>query len=277
MTHAHRGPFHRLRVARFERLENREVLSAEAALAELATLARAADVAQPAVQQFEISIVGTQVSYSPAGLPSDMKGVVYLDAPQGTSVASIGTYDETLQPIFAPVGPGGSPAFVGANGVCTFDFNLSLGRLGGSLTIGSIVANDTAYIEGARPDGTLLVGSHQSPITASSGICAGLTGTFNGQSEVVMGATFSMHTTVDFTVQGRHGLDIEETLTGLAIANSSLAQGYVDHHWGKSLDDDHGMSHAALSHLDWLADRYAAVDSVFAAETAPLGGISIPS
>ena len=275
-----RGPLNRLRIARFERLENRCVLSADTALGQLAAAAHGGDATQPkaAGQQFEISIVGTQVSYSPLGLPSDMKGTVYLDTAQGTSVASIGTYDETLQPIFAPVGPDGSLAFVGATGVCTFDFNLSVGGLGRSVTLGSIVANDTAYIEGALPNGTILVGSHNSPITASSGICAGVTGTFDGQSDVIMGATFSMHTTVDFTVHTEHDLDINETLTGLAIANSSVGQGYVDQHWEKSLThDDDGSPHAALSHLDSLADRYAAVDSVFATENASWGGPSIPS
>lgn len=269
----------RRRLGAFERLENRDFLSADAGLGQLAAAGHAlAEAAGPTrgLQHFEISITGTQVSYSPTGLPSDMKGTVYLDTAAGVSVAPIGTYDETLQPIFAPVGPDGSLAFVGATGICTFDFNVSLG--GRSFTLGSIVASDTALIEGVRTDGALLVGSANSPITGATGICQGLTGTFHGQSDVRMGAVFSMHTTVDFSVQDRWGADMEETLTGLAIANSAVGQGYVNDHWGKSLThDDNGTSHAALSHLDWLADRYAAVDNLFASESGPLGGNLIPT
>jgi hypothetical protein len=259
--------------ASLERLEDRELLTANAAAA--AVSHPLAEIAGPTrgVQHFEISIVGTQVSYSPAGLPSDMKGTVYLDNSAGVSVAAIGTYDETLQPIFANVGPGGSPAFVGATGACTFDFNLS--RKGGLITLGSITATDTAMIEGALPDGTLLVGSADSPITAATGICQGLTGSFKGQSDVKMGTAFYMHTTVDFTAQDRLGTDMEETLTGLAIANCSVGQSYVNDHWGKSPQDNN--SHAALAHLDWLADRYAAADHVFASNSVSPGIIHIPT
>src|SRR5690242_16747152 len=98
------------RRCRFERLEDRAFLSADSGFAALAAVSHAlSDAGGPTrgTQHFEISITGTQVSYSPAGLPTDMKGLVYLDTAEGVSVASIGTYDETLQPIFAPVGPGG--------------------------------------------------------------------------------------------------------------------------------------------------------------------------
>src|SRR5207247_1313033 len=103
-------------------------------------------------------------------------------------------------------GPGGSPVFVGASGICTFEFDLTLGQPGNSLTLGSIVTADTAFIQGVLADGTILVGSSSSPITAASGICRGLAGTFNGQSEVKLGATFSMHTIVDFTVESGRGV-----------------------------------------------------------------------
>lgn len=274
------GGVARRRVGRFEKLENRDFLSADAGIGQLAAVghALAADLGGPTrgVQQFEISIVGTDVSYSPAGLPTEMKGLVYLDTAAGVSVASIGTYDETLQPIFAPVGPGGTPEFVGATGICTFNFNVEIGNQ--SLTIGSIITSDTALIEGALPDGTILVGSTSSPITGATGICTGLTGTFDGQSEVRMGATFFMHTSVDFTVQDKLGVDMQETLTGLAIADSAVGQGYVNSHWGKSPANDlDGAAHATLSHLDWLADRYAAVDSVFASESAGFGGSGLPT
>jgi hypothetical protein len=265
-----------LRIAGIERLENREMLSADAVVGSWSAVAPgvAAEVGRPVhgVQQFEIAIVGTQVSYSPLGLPSEMQGTVYFETAAGASSAAIGTYDETLQPIFAPVGPGGSPTFVGASGICTFNFDLSFGRHGGPLTVGSIVASDTAYIEGVQPDGTLLVGSHSSPITAGTGICYGLSGSFNGQSEVRMGAAFFMHTTVDFTAASRLGIDMQDALSDLAIMNSA-GQTRSNRSPGDAPSDDNpGHARAAFERLDWLADRQSAFDSVFADEAGPLSG-----
>jgi hypothetical protein len=259
----------RLRVAAIERLESREVLSADAGLGHLPVSGHAVadDVAAPSMQHFEISITGTQVSYSPAGLPTDMKGTVYFTPAAGASATAIGTYDESLQPIFMPLGPGGAPAFVGCNGVCTFDFNLSLGGLDSAVTLGSITATDTAFIEGVRPDGTILVGSNHSPITGATGICRGVNGSFDGQSEVVMGATFSMHTVVDFTVSDRHDVEMDEALTGLALVNSGAGQWHGEPHWVESLADGAGASRATVSHLESLADRFAAVDNVFAGDS----------
>ncbi|HEV3006170.1 MAG TPA: hypothetical protein VGX78_17000 [Pirellulales bacterium] len=246
----------RLRVASIERLESRELLSADAA---------------PSIQQFEIAITGTQVSYSPAGLPTDMKGTVYFTPAAGAAATAIGTYDEALQPIFMPLGPGGAPAFVGCNGVCTFDFNLSLGGLDSAVTLGSITATDTAFIEGVRPDGTILVDSNHSPITGATGICHGVNGSFNGQSEVIMGATFSMHTIVDFTVSDLQEVELNETLTGLAFVNSGAGQWQGEPRWVESLADDGGASQATVAHLESLADRLAAVDNVFAGDSDTLG------
>ncbi|HVC95100.1 MAG TPA: hypothetical protein VND64_15495 [Pirellulales bacterium] len=256
----------RLRLARLERLENREVLSADMGLGHLPVTGSDAAVVAPTrgVEHFEISITGTQVSYSPAGLPTDMKGTVYLDTAAGASAASIGTYDETLLPIFMPVGPNGALAFVGATGICTFDFDLSLGSPTTSVTLGSITAADTALIEGARPDGTILVGSSSSPITAATGICHGLTGSFNGQSEVVMGATFSMHTIVDFTVTNRGGVDIEEVLNELVVANSAFGRSYIPQNQDPSPRDDILASHADLPGADGLAHKYEVIEHVFA-------------
>lgn len=267
----------RRRVGRFEKLENRDFLSADACIGQLTGVgpALAADVSGPAfsVQRLEISIVGTDVSYSAAGLPMEMKGLVYLDTAAGVSAASIGSYDESLQPIFAPVGPSGALEFVGTTGICTFDFDLQIGNT--PLTIGSIVTSDTALIAGALPGGTIVVGSSNSPITGAAGICSGLTGTFNSQSEVRLGTSFYMHTTVDFQVTDQFGVDIKEALTGLAIADSAIGQDYVTSHWGKSLANDQGdAAHAALSHLDWLADKSTAVDNVLVSESE---GSSLPT
>jgi hypothetical protein len=278
MSEAIRAPQlrNRLRAARFERLENREVLSADAGLGQLASAghAAAAHFGDPTLgtQRLEISIVGTQVSYSPAGLPDDMKGIVYLESDAGTSSAAIGSYDETLTPIFAPVGAGGSLVFVGASGTCTFTFDLSFGQSERLLTVGSIVTSDVAYIEGALPDGTLLVGSNSSPITAGTGICYGLSGTFNGQSEVRMGATFYMHTTVDFTVTSSMGVNMQETLTALAAFNAGAGQDRQHEQHGNSQTTDfNSAAHAWLPRSDHLSDWHAAVDSAFANEAAPLG------
>ena len=269
------------RVAGIERLEHREMLSADAGLGQFASSghAAAAFVGDPTagVQHFEISIVGTEVSYSPAGLPNEMKGTVYLQTPAGASTAAIGTYDETLTPIFAPVGPGGSLAFVGANGACTFTFDLLFGPSNASRSVGSIVTNDTAYISGMQPDGTLLVSSTSSPITGSTGICAGLSGTFDGQSEVRMGATFYMHTLVDFAVVSSSHVNMQETLTELAEFNAAASQGFNGQPESQlHSDDGHDARHGGLPHSDWLADRNAAVDSIFAGEGGPLAEGVLP-
>lgn len=269
------------RIASVERLEHREMLSADVGLGQFASAghAAAAFIGDPTagVQHFEISIVGTEVSYSPAGLPSDMKGTVYLQTPAGASTAAIGTYDETLTPIFAPVGPGGSMAFVGASGTCTFTFDLLFGPANASLSVGSIITNDTAYISGMQADGTLLVTSTSSPITASMGVCAGLSGTFDGQSEVRMGATFYMHTLVDFSVISSSHVNMQETLTELAEFNAAASQGFRGQPESQlQSDDGHDARHGGLPHSDWLADRNAAVDSIFAGEAGPLAEGVLP-
>ena len=247
MANSSKSGQHRRRLGSVERLESREVLSADLGLGNLGP-------GPQTVQHFDFSITGTQVFYSPLGLPSEMKGNCYIAGPSGASLGSIGTYDETLQPIFAPVGPGGSPAFVGATGVCTFDFNLSLDN-SRSLTIGTIVSDDTSMITGVLPDGTILVDSTHSPIVSASGICAGLSGTFDGHSQVVMGATFSMHTDVEFSVTSPHHLDMQVVLDMLAVTNN------VD-----SYQLQPGEHHDRGVH-DQYTDRYASVDAVFAADS----------
>lgn len=235
-----------------ERLERRDVLSADFGFGHLG--ANAPVGGQP-TQHFDFAITGTQVFYSPLGLPAEMKGNCYLPGPGGASLGTIGTYDETLQPIFAAVGPGGSPAFVGATGVCTFDLDLTLAG-GCSITIGSIIADDTSMISGVLPNGTILVQSTSSPIVSSSGICAGMTGTFNGQSEVVMGATFSMHTDVQFTVHDSYNVNMESALTLLATVSSASTA------W-QAPAPVNPPQHHGFNNLDCSADRDAVVDAVF--------------
>ena len=235
-----------------ERLERRDVLSADLGFGHLGA---GAPVAVQPTQHFDFAITGTQVFYSPLGLPTEMKGDCYMPGPGGASLGTIGTYDETLQPIFAPVGPGGSPAFVGATGVCTFDFDLSLAG-GCSITIGSIVADDTAMITGALPDGTILVQSTSTPIVSASGICAGMTGTFNAQSQVAMGASFSMHTDVQFNVQDCYNVNLEGALTMLATVNSATTA------WQATAPANQPQHHVGYG-VDCSTDRDAVVDAVF--------------
>jgi hypothetical protein len=89
-----------------------------------------------------------------------------------------------------------------------------------------------------------------------------------------MGATFFMHTTVDFTVTSRIGIDMQDALSDLAKANSKGQPHDVGQLGNVPNDDSRGHARAGFEHLDWLADRQAAVDSVFADEAAPLSGRS---
>lgn len=213
------------RKARFERLEDRQVLSADLGFGALPPA--------PAVQEFSLAITGTQVNYSPLGLPSEMKGNLYIDNGQGASATVIGTYDETLTPILMPLAPGGAPQFVGTNGVATFTFDLSLGA---PMAIGSITTDDTSFIQGVGPTG-LLVGS-TGTIVSATGFCTGLSGGFASHSVVAMGASFDLHTSVQFTVQDPWGVSMTRTLDGLsaidALAtytyNPPTGSGPVTHH-----------------------------------------------
>lgn len=252
----------RLRTARLESLERRDVLSADTGLGNLAAMGQAlsAQVSQlTAPQSFDLSIAGTQCSYSPLGLPSEMKGDVYLSGGK----TSIGTYDETLTPIFMSLSPEAPPQFVGTMGVATFDFNLSFGTMS-PFTVGSITTHDTSLIEGVGASGQLMVGS-SGTIVASDGICAGLSGGFASHSVVAMGAAFSMQTTVHFAVQDSLGVNMSSTLRGVATIDgftapscgNAWAAGNGGHDFaanpsGGNLDDDTGYSH-----------RHHAVDHVF--------------
>ena len=199
------------RKARFERLEDRQVLSADIGLGHAGALPPA-----PATQEFNLAITGTQCNYSPLGLPSEMKGNLYVDNGQGPSATVIGTYDETLTPIFMSLAPGGAPQFVGTNGVATFTFDLSLGA---PVALGSITTSDTSFIAGVGASGQLMVGS-TGTITSSTGFAAGLSGGFASHSVVAMGASFDLHTSVHFTVQDPWGVSMTRTLDGLSAIDS---------------------------------------------------------
>ncbi|HEX5443055.1 MAG TPA: hypothetical protein VFW87_04460 [Pirellulales bacterium] len=231
----------RLRKARLERLEQRDVLSADVGLGNLAAMGQAlsAQISQlTGPQSFDLSITGTQCSYSPLGLPSEMKGNLYLNG--GTT--SIGTYDETLTPILMSLSPEAPPQFVGTLGVATFDFNLSFGSTS-PITVGSISTHDTSFIEGVGSSGQLMVGS-SGTIVSSTGICTGLTGGFASHSVVTMGAAFEMQTTVHFSVQDSLGVNMSSTLRGLATIDG-LTSGAGGHDWANAwaTNGDAGNGH----------------------------------
>lgn len=242
----------RPRIARLERLEGREVLSADNGLGNLAAMGQAvaAEISQLAAPQtFDLSITGTQCSYSPLGLPSEMKGDLYVAG--GTT--SIGTYDETLTPILMQLSPEAPPQFVGTLGTATFDFNLSFGST--PFTIGSITTHDTSFIQGVGAGGQIMVGS-TGTITASTGICTGLTGGFASHSVVAMGAAFDLQTSVHFTVQDSLGVNMQSTLSGLAtidgFTSGSSQQGWAGTAWTPSGDNGHASHdghHAAVDHV----------------------------
>lgn len=242
----------RLRTARFERLEGREVLSADTGLGNLAAVGQAiaAEMSQlTAPQTFDLSITGTQVNYSPLGLPSEMKGNLYLNG----GSTSIGTYDETLTPILMSLSPEAPPQFVGTIGVATFDFNLAFGST--PITVGSITTHDTSFIEGVGASGQLLVGS-SGTITASTGICTGLTGGFASHSVVSMGAAFAMQTSLHFSVQDSLGVNMSNTLNGLATIDG-FASGNASQNWGGGAGCGDSDSHRGD------VDHHHAVDQVF--------------
>lgn len=244
----------RLRTARFERLEGREVLSADTGLGNLAAVGQAiaAEMSQlTAPQTFDLSITGTQVNYSPLGLPSEMKGNLYLNG----GATSIGTYDETLTPILMSLSPEAPPQFVGTIGVATFDFNLSFGST--PITVGSITTHDTSFIEGVGASGQLLVGS-SGTITASTGICTGLTGGFASHSVVSMGAAFAMQTSVHFSVQDSLGVNMSNTLNGLATID-----GFTSANTGQSWDGSAGRGDSDHGHRGDVDHHHHAVDHVF--------------
>lgn len=257
----------RFRTARFERLEGREVLSADTGLGNLAAMGQAvaAEMSQlTAPQTFDLSITGTQVNYSPLGLPSEIKGNLYLNGDK----TSIGTYDETLTPILMSLSPEAPPQFVGTMGVATFDFNVSFGST--PVTVGSITTHDTSFIEGLGASGQLLVGS-TGTIVADTGICTGLTGGFVSHSVVSMGATFGMQTTVHFSVQDSLGVNMSNTLSGLAtidgFASGNAGHGGDFNAWAGCGGNDLGHHGSDLDHHHHAVDHvFSSLDSLWGDE-----------
>jgi hypothetical protein len=159
---------------------------------------------------FDLAIQGTDVQFSPMGLPASMAGDVFLVSRGKSSDASIGHYTESLTPIFMDVNDDEIPDFVGTQGVATFTFFVGAAQHG----VGSITTVNTSYIQSMTPEGQMLVGS-QGTIVASSGILRNLSGGFTSDSTVGLYPSFEMQTNVHFAVNRA----VAPVFKVLAIAN----------------------------------------------------------
>jgi len=162
-----------------ERLEGRTVLSAGLS----------------AGACFDLAIQGTDIQYSPLGLPAAMGGDIYLAGQAHGGHASIGHYQESLTPILMDVNGDSIPDFVGTQGLATFTFFVATP----AFSCGSITTVDTSFIQGVTPAGQMHVGS-QGTIVSNTGLFVGLSGGFISQSTVGLSPSFQMQTNVHFTV-----------------------------------------------------------------------------
>ena len=144
---------------------------------------------------FDLAIRGTDIQYSPLGLPAAMGGDIYLAGQAMGGHASIGHYQESLTPILMDVNGDSVPDFVGTQGVATFTFFVATP----AFSCGSVTTVDTSYIQGVTPAGQLNVGS-QGTIVSSTCLFVGLSGGFMSQSTVGLSPGFQMQTNVHFTV-----------------------------------------------------------------------------
>jgi len=199
------------RLEGFEPLEKREVLSASGLAGAMLHV------------DLDVAVRGTDVQYSPLGLPSSMAGDIYSAA----GATRIGHYQEALQPILMDVTGDGLPDFVGTTGVATFDF---FAGPSGNAIFGSITTSDTSYITGFTADGHILVGS-QGTITAGTGALGHVSGGFASQSTVGFAPVFDMQTNIHFSVN----VPLKAAFVDLVMVNLD--------HYGAG-----GKSNAAASH-----------------------------
>lgn len=174
-----------LRQLACEPLEKREVLSASGFAQSLPQL------------KFDIAIRGTDIQFSPLGLPSSMGGDLYGANGSAADGQKIGHYQENLQPILMDINGDQVPDFVGTTGVATFEF--FVGNPGKQFSLGTITTVNTSFIQGVTAAGEMVVGS-QGTITAGTAMLSRLTGGFVSQSTVGLFPTFTMATTVHFSV-----------------------------------------------------------------------------
>lgn len=212
-----------------EQLETRTMLSAsrgnvpapdltsDAALTGAAVPGKSA---RPATEvSLDLRITGTDVQYSPEGLPASMQGDVYLASGTVLSSVVIGHYEEVLTPILMDINGDEMPDFVGTNGLATITF--FAGALQ-NFTLGSITTANTSFIQGVTEVGELLVGS-VGTIVSSAGIFQHVTGSMQSNSTVALYPTYQMDTNVHFTlaVARPHGRGVSAAvvlLTELADA-----------------------------------------------------------
>jgi len=168
---------------------------------------------------FDLAIHGTDIQYSPLGLPSAMGGDIYLAVNGAATHASIGHYQEALTPILMDINGDQVPDFVGTQGVATFTFYIGNSQH----VLGTITTADVSYIQGVTPAGQMLVGSQGTIVSANSTtpllLFRGLAGGFASQSTVGLGPTFAMQTNVHFTVNRPVG----PALTVVAFANDLVS------------------------------------------------------
>jgi hypothetical protein len=147
--------------------------------------------------KFNLQITGTEVQFSPLGLPAYMAGTVSYVMANGSVMDGIGTYQETLTPIFMDVNGDTVPDFVGTNGIATFSFYAGKAR---DILVGSITTANASYIQGVTAYGEMIVAS-TGTITGGTGLLRNVAGGFTSQSVVGFFPAFAMNTAVQFVVR----------------------------------------------------------------------------
>lgn len=130
--------------------------------------------------------------------PDEMfSGNIYAN-PQGSG-APIGTYQETSQLVLSDGVP------VSATGTATFTFvaTSTTGARGKTaqhtITVGSFTTTDTSSVTAISPAGVLTVQSNGT-IVAANGVFAGAQGGFTSESQIGLGPTFFLQTSVDYAL-----------------------------------------------------------------------------
>jgi len=211
---------HRLNVTGPERLEARQVLSASAHPVELT-----------------LAITGTQMQFSPAGLPSSLAGDIYLDAVHAPFAGTIGKYEEVLTPILMDINGDAVPDFVGTTGVGTFTFFVSANAPQG---LGSVTTTNVSQVQGVTAAGELMV-STVGTIVNATGVGKYLKGGFSSTSVVAMYPAFSMHTSATFELSRQAAKFVHVFVAAAGEHQRDAFDGDDNHHPGR-----HGRERLSL-------------------------------